>query len=105
MLPTGYGKNLLYELFPIVSEEILGQSCCVFVFEPLNVIIQQQVRKLGSFATCLKEKNDASVLQKLRSGDFRFQTKCYLDEINIDFTPFLLHLLELTDRLVMREIL
>lgn len=65
MLPTGYGKNLLYELFPIVSEEILGQSCCVFVFEPLNVIIQQQVRKLGSFATCLKEKNDASVLQKL----------------------------------------
>ena len=76
-----------------------------FVFEPLNVIIQQQVRKLDSFATCLKEKNDASVLQKLRSGDFRFQTKCYLDEINIDFTPFLLHLLELTDRLVMREIL
>lgn len=71
MLPTGYGKNLLYELFPIVSEEILGQSCCVFVFEPLNVIIQQQVRKLGSFATCLKEKNDASVLQKLRTKNRR----------------------------------
>ena len=72
MLPTGYGKSLLYELFPIVSEEIFGQSCCVFVFEPLNVIIQQQVRKLGSFATCLKEKTDASVLQKLRTGDFSY---------------------------------
>ena len=71
MLPTGYGKSLLYELFPIVSEEIFGQSCCVFVFEPLNVIIQQQVRKLGSFATCLKEKNDASVLQKLRTKNRR----------------------------------
>lgn len=72
MLPTGYGKSLLYELFPIISETIFGKPCCVFVFEPLNVIIQQQLSKLGLYATCLKEKNDAAVLDKLKTGDYTY---------------------------------
>lgn len=72
MLPTGYGKSLLYELFPIISETIFGKPCCVFVFEPLNVIIQQQLSKLGLYATCLKERNDAAVLDKLKTGDYTY---------------------------------
>lgn len=64
MLPTGYGKSLLYELFPIISETIFGKPCCVFVFEPLS--------KLGLYATCLKEKNDAAVLDKLKTGDYTY---------------------------------
>jgi superfamily II DNA helicase RecQ len=72
MLPTGYGKSLVYELCPILYEEIFGKSCCVFVFEPLNVIIEQQLSKLGPSAISLKVENDASVVNKLRSGDYTY---------------------------------
>lgn len=46
ILPTGYGKSLIYELLPFWHFEKTGKSAVVLVLEPLNVIIEQQMRKL-----------------------------------------------------------
>lgn len=72
MIPYACYPLVMGKVFPIISETIFGKPCCVFVFEPLNVIIQQQLSKLGLYATCLKEKNDAAVLDKLKTGDYTY---------------------------------
>jgi superfamily II DNA helicase RecQ len=46
ILPTGYGKSLIYELLPFWHFEKTGKPAVVLVVEPLNVIIQQQIQKL-----------------------------------------------------------
>ena len=45
MLPSGYGKSLIYELLPIACKEELSVDAFVIVIEPLNVIIEQQKKK------------------------------------------------------------
>ena len=47
MLPTGYGKSLIYKLLPIACKEEPSVVAFVIVIEPLNVIIEQQKKKLG----------------------------------------------------------
>lgn len=56
----------------LFQRQYLENHAVFFVFEPLNVIIQQQLSKLGLYATCLKEKNDAAVLDKLKMGDYTY---------------------------------
>lgn len=46
ILPTGYGKSLIYELLPFWHFEETGKPAIVLVLEPLNVIIEQQMQKL-----------------------------------------------------------
>lgn len=46
ILPTGYGKSLIYELLPFWHFEEMGKPAIVLVLEPLNVIIEQQMQKL-----------------------------------------------------------
>jgi ATP-dependent DNA helicase RecQ len=55
VLPTGYGKSLIYQLLPSVYEEMYRQThegisspkrCCIVVVSPLEYIRKQQVLKL-----------------------------------------------------------
>ncbi|XP_070189306.1 probable ATP-dependent DNA helicase RecS [Littorina saxatilis] len=59
MLPTGYGKSLIYELLPTVVNIFQGQDTktLVFIVAPLNVIIKQELQKLGASCTELKRGN------------------------------------------------
>lgn len=47
MLPTGYGKSLIYQLPPVLLREKFNKSAYLIVIEPLNVIINLQLTKLG----------------------------------------------------------
>lgn len=47
MLPTGYGKSLIYELLPVLLREKFNKSAYFIVIEPLNMIINLQLTKLG----------------------------------------------------------
>ena len=57
MLPTGYGKSLIYELLPIACKEELSVDGFIIVIKPLNaIIIEQQKKKLGNtLCICLQE--------------------------------------------------
>lgn len=63
-LPTGYGKSLIYELMPFLLQNIK-----VIVVEPLNVIINQQISKLGDMAVHLKELN---LSKAIKDGHFSY---------------------------------
>lgn len=66
-LPTGYGKSLIYELLPFIVTQ-----CLVVVIAPLNAIIQQQMKKLGDIAMCLKRYDHASESTKFGNVKFIF---------------------------------
>ena len=46
LLPTGYGKSLIYEMLPYIKPSVL-----TIIISPLTALIEQQVLKLGSRAT------------------------------------------------------
>ena len=50
VLPTGYGKSLIYQLLPFVFDELQSEgkcSSCVIVVSPLNAIMEDQMCKLS----------------------------------------------------------
>ena len=55
LLPTGYGKSLLFNLIPIYQKIITATntSCIVLIVSPLNAIIEQQKKCLGDRAILL----------------------------------------------------
>ena len=46
VLPTGYGKSLIYQLLPFVFDEVTKCSSCVIVVSPLIAIMEDQICKL-----------------------------------------------------------
>ena len=59
VLPTGYGKSLIYQLLPFVCDAYMGSENggnCVIVISPLNALMVDQITKL-------KEHMDVSVLK------------------------------------------
>lgn len=48
VLPTGYGKSLVYEFLPFYCKFVKNISCTVIVIVPLNSILPQEVEKLGA---------------------------------------------------------
>ena len=51
VLPTGYGKSLIYQLLPFVFDELQSEvkcSSCVIVVSPLNAIMEDQICKLSA---------------------------------------------------------
>jgi ATP-dependent DNA helicase RecQ len=59
ILPTGYGKSLIYELLPFHHFEQTNEPAVVLILEPLNVIIEQQTQKLKGFSYMLKNNSDS----------------------------------------------
>ncbi|XP_078324788.1 putative ATP-dependent DNA helicase RecS [Crassostrea virginica] len=70
MLPTGYGKSLVYELLPVFLGKTLNKSAFVIVLEPLNVIINQQMTKLGSDAVTIKNNMSEAELLLLQTCSY-----------------------------------
>ena len=50
VLPTGYGKSLIYQLLPFVFDVYLGQESysSIIVISPLNALMIDQITKLKS---------------------------------------------------------
>ncbi|XP_065933778.1 uncharacterized protein [Magallana gigas] len=48
VLPTGYGKSLIFEILPFVDFSFYDRQCLVLLICPLNVIIEQEIAKLGA---------------------------------------------------------
>lgn len=55
VLPTGFGKSLIFQLLPFVydfvNRETLTSTVIVIVISPLNGLIRDQIEKLKSFLT------------------------------------------------------
>lgn len=49
ILPTGYGKSLIFELLPHFSKCVCDIKSIVIIIAPLNAIIEQELSKLGSY--------------------------------------------------------
>ena len=49
VLPTGFGKSLIFQLIPLVWDQLYGLcDSCVLIVSPLNAIISDQIEKLKS---------------------------------------------------------
>lgn len=61
ILPTGYGKSLIFELLPVINRSQ------VIIVSPLNAIIEEQVSKFRADFTCV----DSKLIQMLKkTGEF-----------------------------------
>lgn len=69
-MPTGYGKSLIFEILPFVDFSLYDRQCLVVLVCPLNVIIEQEIAKLGSKsirASDLVNDDESDNLTKLKS--------------------------------------
>ncbi|XP_063076479.1 ATP-dependent DNA helicase Q1-like [Engraulis encrasicolus] len=66
LLPTGYGKSLIYQIAPLVVQEMgRQQEPIIAVVSPLIALIQDQIReaeRLGVSAAQLGGENDSDIL-------------------------------------------
>lgn len=60
VLPTGYGKSLIYQLLPFIFDAYLGieKGSSIIVISPLNALMVDQITKL-------KERVDVNVLKAI----------------------------------------
>lgn len=51
VLPTGYGKSIIYQLLPFMFEcyDVGADSCIVLVISPLNALMLDQINKLKRY--------------------------------------------------------
>ena len=47
-LPVGYGKSLVYQVFPFIQEVVKKEKACSLVITPLNIIQTDQMASLGN---------------------------------------------------------
>ncbi|XP_062599602.1 probable ATP-dependent DNA helicase RecS, partial [Saccostrea cucullata] len=71
ILPTGYGKSLLYELLPFYHLEVTGKPAVVLVLEPLNVIIEGQMQKLKGSSFFLRN-SDHDFMKEFEKGRTKY---------------------------------
>eukprot|EP00058_Branchiostoma_floridae_P008797 XP_002594285.1 hypothetical protein BRAFLDRAFT_65141 [Branchiostoma floridae] len=60
LLPTGFGKSLIYQIAPLVSRKLGRQNPIVVVVSPLTALIEDQIReatRIGVTATHLGDDN------------------------------------------------
>ena len=65
VLPTGYGKSLIYQLVPLVLEEMGMGEKIVIIISPLLALMDDQVKeaaKFGLTALQIGEANDNNIL-------------------------------------------
>jgi superfamily II DNA helicase RecQ len=46
VLPTGYGKSLIFEILPYFTKYVTGKSSIVILIAPLKAIINQESENL-----------------------------------------------------------
>jgi superfamily II DNA helicase RecQ len=47
-VPVGYGKSLVYQVFPLIHEVVKKEKACSLVITPLNIIETDQMASLGN---------------------------------------------------------
>lgn len=72
--PTGSGKSLIFQTFPLIFEELWKpvRNSCTLVISPLNSLMQDQVSYLTSIgvraAYIGDEQNDEDVKKRVEAG-------------------------------------
>lgn len=67
ILPTGFGKSMIYTIFALASENMRSTKTCVLVISPLKSLIEDQISEmesLGCTAVELKSDNVESVVKE-----------------------------------------
>ena len=73
ILPTGYGKSLIYEILPTIFNQTGDErKIFVLVIVPLNVILAQQLGKLGKESDCLTLPVPKETLRRLPMGEITY---------------------------------
>lgn len=67
VLPTGYGKSLIFEILPFVDFSVYDRQCLVLLICPLNVIIEQEIAKLGAKSITASDLVDKDESKDLKS--------------------------------------
>ena len=70
VLPTGFGKSFIFQLFVKAQDKISGRRCSALVITPLQSITDDQIieaESLGLTATSL----DKATLEGLTNGSFQ----------------------------------
>ena len=93
-LSTGYGKSLIFYILPFLHDSLCGVIICT----PLNSIIEDQAKKLGSkllivdqkLLLDIKKNNSKSVsLQKLKRREYHYLIGHPEQLTSVDFKTFL----------------
>ena len=91
VLPTGYGKSIVFQLLPYIYEYHSGRELMVLVVAPLNALIEDQIRYLrgkGINVGALQTKKSSTVNTKPELFDFdnefesNSETECSDNEQN-----------------------
>lgn len=75
-LPTGFGKSLIFQCLPVVSDVINNKprgSSLVVVVSPLKSLMEDQVaslQNLGIPAIAIGTETDAEMIQQVINGNF-----------------------------------
>ena len=70
VLPTGFGKSLIFQLLVQVKEILSGKTACVIVVCPLNSIVLDQMTEASSMGLTAVSLSEAS-LQDIERGKYQ----------------------------------
>ncbi|XP_068757394.1 uncharacterized protein [Montipora capricornis] len=68
VLPTGYGKSLIFQSFVVVKELVENVKACVVVICPLTSIIQDQIAEAKSLAIACVSLQD---IEEIKENTFQ----------------------------------
>ena len=59
ILPTGFGKSMIYTVFALAKEQISSSKTCVIVIAPLKSIIDDQISEMSLNCTAMELTTEA----------------------------------------------
>lgn len=94
ILPTGFGKSLIFQLLVRVKEILSSKPACVIVVCPLKSIVQDQLSEASSMGLTATSLSDAS-LEDVENGKYQLifasaeeiLEKPFLDRLKKSSTP------------------
>ncbi|KAJ7369741.1 hypothetical protein OS493_036772 [Desmophyllum pertusum] len=48
ILPTGFGKSIIYTIFGLAKQELRSATTCVLIISPLKSLIEDQIAEMTS---------------------------------------------------------
>ncbi|XP_078662113.1 ATP-dependent DNA helicase RecQ-like [Branchiostoma floridae x Branchiostoma belcheri] len=71
LLPTGFGKSLIYQLAPLVSRKLGRQNPILIVVSPLNALIEDQIREAARIGVTAAQLGDDDKRAGIMEGKFQ----------------------------------
>jgi ATP-dependent DNA helicase RecQ len=72
VLPTGYGKSLVYELLPYMVSSMCHQKALIVAVIPLNAIIDQELKSMGSKGVHLCKETLDTRKERITCGEYTY---------------------------------